>query len=67
MALINVKYRVHVTEYERGWGQRPEYYDFSTREKAEACIKEINSKLGKKKVTPDYYEVAHEEIQIIEV
>ena len=67
MALVNVLYRVHVTEYERGWGQRPDYYDCSTREKAEALIKEINSQLGTQKVTPDWYEVAHEKIEIIEV
>lgn len=67
MALVNVKYRVHVTERERGWGQSFEHYDFDTREKAEAFIKEVNSKLGTEKVVPDYYEVADESIEIIEV
>lgn len=67
MALVNVKYRVHVIERERGWGQSYEHYDFTTREKAQAFIKEINSKLGTEKVVPDFYEVAEEKIEIIEV
>lgn len=67
MALVNVKYRVHVTEYESGWGQSYEHYDFTTREKAEAFIKRINSKLGTEKVVPDFYQVADEKIEIVEV
>lgn len=46
---------VSVTEYERGWGQRPDgYHLFNSRDKAEAWIK--NQYKGRSGPVPDCYE-----------
>lgn len=52
-------FRLGVTEYERGWGQRHEWYYFDTLEEAEKVKQEINSK-NNLPSAPDYYEVAGE-------
>ena len=65
MATVNVMYRVHCTESERGWGQKPFHADFDTREEAEAYMKLINDQNNLPYV-PDYYERA-DSIQMIEV
>lgn len=32
---MNVKYRVYITEYERGWGNRPDgFHDFDDKQSA---------------------------------
>lgn len=65
MALVNVKYRVHCTESERGWGQKPFHEDFDTRAEAEAFMKRVNDQNNLPYV-PDYYERA-DSIEMIEV
>ncbi len=65
MAMVNVKYRVHCTESERGWGQKSFHRDFVTRPEAEAYMKHINDQNNLPYV-PDYYERANR-IEIIEV
>jgi len=65
MALVNVKYRVHCIESERGWGQKPFYEDFDTRAAAEAFMKRMNDRNNLPYV-PDYYERA-DRIEMIEV
>jgi len=61
-----IKYRVHFTEHERGWG--PDYYhrDYDTREEAEEAIKRCNSQ-NTAPVAPDFYTIASDEIEIVEV
>ena len=65
MALVNVKYRVHCTESERGWGQKPFHVDFDTREEAEA-YKQLMNAQNNLPYVPDYYERA-DSIEMIEV
>ena len=57
MALVNVKFRVHCIESERGWGQKPFHVDFDTREEAEAYKQRMNAQNNLPHV-PDYYERA---------
>lgn len=64
MALVNVKYRVHCIESERGWGQKPFHVDFDTRDEAEAFKKNMNAQ-NNLPYAPDYYERA-DEIELIE-
>lgn len=64
MALVNVKYRLHCIESERGWGQKPFHIDFDTREAAEAYKQQMNAKNNLPYV-PDYYERA-DRIEMIE-
>ena len=65
MALVNVMYRVHCIESERGWGQKPFHEDFDTREEAEAFMKRVTDQNTLPSV-PDYNEPA-DSIQMIEV
>ena len=65
MALVNVKYRVHCIESERGWGQKPFHVDFDTREEAEDYKQKMNARNNLPYV-PDYYERA-DRIEMIEV
>jgi hypothetical protein len=65
MALVNVKYRLHCTEHERGWGSKPCHYDYDTRAEAENAKREINE-ANNLPTVPDYYETAGN-ITIIEV
>lgn len=40
-----LKFRVYITEYEAGWGSRPDgHHEFDTFEEAESFAKEFNSK-----------------------
>ena len=39
-----MKYRVHMIESERGWGQEYWHEDFDTREAAEKYFKDTNAK-----------------------
>jgi len=70
MAKVNVKYRVHGYESERGWGRSYEHSDFDTRAAAEAYIKRINEEnqanWDKTHVVPDYYFQVEDKIEIIE-
>lgn len=65
MALVNVKYRVHCIESERGWGQKPFSVDFNTRVEAEAYMENMNARNNLPYV-PDYYERANS-IEIVEI
>jgi len=52
------KYRVRYTEYERGWGSRPEgFNDFDTLVEAEKCRDDFNAK-NTEATAPDWYMVA---------
>ena len=54
-------YRVTVTEYERGWGQRPvDVRYFTTEAEAVACCENIN-KDNTEPVAPDWYMAARYE------
>jgi len=56
--MIKAKYRVDITEYERGWGQRPDgHILFDSKKEAEDYIKEHNAQNNKARV-PDIYWVA---------
>lgn len=65
MALTNVKYRLHLMESERGWGQDYWHEDYNTRAEAEARMNEVNSK-NTALVAPDYYMQA-QRIELVEV
>lgn len=64
MALVNVKYRVHCVESERGWGQDYFHVDFPTRQEAEQYMKETNA-VNTSASAPDYYIQANR-IELIE-
>lgn len=54
--MIKAAYRVEWTEYERGWGQRPDgvsYY--ATKELADKCIREYDEKYNNEDEVPDCY------------
>ena len=52
------KYRVRYTEYERGWGSRPEGFDdFDTFEAARKAQERFNSK-NTAESAPDWYMIA---------
>jgi len=56
------KYRVRYTEYERGWGSRPEgFSDYDTLEEAKAESAAFNSK-NTAIAAPDWYMVASEPV-----
>jgi hypothetical protein len=65
MALVNVKYRVHCIESERGWGQKSFSVDFNTRVEAEAYMENMNARNNLSYV-PDYYERANS-IEMVEI
>lgn len=48
------KWRVHMVESERGWGQDHWYEYFDTKEKADAHLTKINSK-NTSNTAPDWY------------
>ena len=64
MALVNVKYRVHGVDSERGWGQDHWHVDFNTRAEAEKFMKDTNAK-NTAKFAPDFYTQANS-IEMIE-
>ena len=70
MAKVNVKYRVHGYESERGWGRSYEHSDFDTRAEAEAYIKRVNegnaADYARTKRVPDCYFQVEDKIEIIE-
>jgi hypothetical protein len=64
MALVNVFYRVHCVESERGWGQDYFHVDFDTLEQADAYYRETNAK-NTTAAAPDWYIKANR-IEMIE-
>lgn len=61
---MNAKYRVWYTEYEAGWGSRPDgYRDFDTFEEAETHQKEFNSR-NTAKTAPSWYMIAEDPILV---
>lgn len=57
-------WRVHYTEFERGWGSRPGgFKDFDSLESAQKEFKEFNE-LNTCETVPDWYMVAHEPKEI---
>jgi len=54
MAQVNVKFRVHCVDSERGWGQDYWHVDFDTRAEAEKFKADINAK-NTASVAPDFY------------
>lgn len=65
MALTNIKYRLHLMESERGWGQDYWHEDYNTRAEAEARMNEVNRK-NTALVAPDYYMQA-QRIELVEI
>lgn len=65
---MRTAYRVHYTEYERGWGCRPDgYKDFEgddAKENALAHQKEFNSK-NTESTAPDWYMIAEDPVLVI--
>jgi hypothetical protein len=51
---VQVKYRVHYVEFERGWGVDHWYVDYDTAEEAQASYDRTNSKLTGP-MAPDAY------------
>lgn len=62
---MSVKYRVTVVESERGWGQRYEYEDFDTYERAVTYRDKLNS-YNIAQSAPDWYVAAEQEIKLVE-
>lgn len=61
---IRAKYRVHYTEYERGWGSRPDgHTDFDSYEEALQHKETFNAKNDKDTV-PDWYMIAGDPILV---
>lgn len=60
-----IKYRLHLVESERGWGQDYWHEDYDTRAEAEARKAYVNS-FNTSTTAPDYYMQANE-IELIEV
>lgn len=56
------KYRVHLMESERGWGQERWHEDYDTRVEAEARVHEVNSR-NTAPTAPDWYMVANTDIE----
>jgi len=64
------KFQVTTIESERGWGQRYERELFDTFEEAKAYRDRINSSnkpLGPGEIAPDWYMVADQKIEVVEV
>jgi hypothetical protein len=61
-----LKYRIEVTESERGWGQDRWTEDFDSFAEAKARIESINAE-NTAEVAPDWYMVAKREITVVEV
>jgi len=58
------KYRIYYTEYERGWGSRPDGHDdFNTFGEAVAAADAFNSKNTAPR-TPDWYMVASQPVLV---
>jgi hypothetical protein len=56
------KYRVRYTEYERGWGSRPDgFRDFDTHVEAKAAADAFNAQ-NTAETAPDWYMVASEPV-----
>lgn len=56
------KYRVRLTEYERGWGSRPDgFHDFDSLSKARTYQIKFN-KQNTAKTAPDWYMVASDPV-----
>jgi hypothetical protein len=64
MAQVNVKFRVHGVDSERGWGKEHWHVDFETRPEAEKYMTDINDK-NTAKFAPDFYSQANS-IEMIE-
>lgn len=62
---MTTKYRVHVLESERGWGQDRWTEDYDTLEEAKARIKSINRKNTSIRA-PDWYMQAEERVEVVE-
>ena len=60
-----IKYRLHMMESERGWGQDYWHEDYDTRVEAEERMKYVNS-FNTSPVAPDYYMQA-QRIELVEV
>ena len=61
-----IKYRVHLVESERGWGQERWTEDFDTRGEAMSRIQNVNDQ-NTLSYVPDWYVAASTEIEIVEV
>jgi hypothetical protein len=64
MAQVNVKFRVHGVDSERGWGREYWAVDFETRAEAEKFMADTNAK-NTAKFAPDFYSQANS-IEMVE-
>lgn len=56
MATILAAWAVHWTEYERGWGQRPDGVSYhKSKEDAEQYVKDYDKKYNNEPSVPDLY------------
>lgn len=61
---MTLKYRVRYTEYERGWGSRPEgFTDFDTLLEAKTATDAFNA-LNTESSVPDWYMLASEPVLV---
>ena len=62
--MMTPKYRVRYTEYERGWGSRPDGFDdFDTLLEAKAKKTEFNAQ-NTESSAPDWYMIAEEPVLV---
>ncbi len=64
--MMPVKYRVHLMESERGWGQDYWSEDYDSLEEAKERIRKVNAD-NTSLVAPDWYMQAEERIEAIEI
>jgi len=63
---MSVKYRVHLMESERGWGQDYWSEDYDSLEEAKERIRKVNAD-NTSLVAPDWYMQANEQIEAVEI
>ncbi len=64
--MMPVKYRVHLMESERGWGQDYWSEDYDSLEEAKERIRKVNAD-NTSLVAPDWYMQAEERIEAVEI
>ncbi len=64
--MMSVKYRVHLMESERGWGQDYWSEDYDSLEEAKERIRKVNAD-NTSLVAPDWYMQAEERIEAVEL
>ena len=63
---MTVKFRIKCMSSERGWGRNYWTEEFNTIEEAKARIKHYNDQ-NTEEMAPDYYEIAFNNVEAVEV